>query len=65
MDLLGVMNMSVEQIWKVSCGEVKLRGMSPDTLAWHYSFRASLFHITHDFYDHDLMPLHKNFSSRH
>jgi len=28
-----------------------------DTLAWHYPFRASLFHITHHFYDNGLMPL--------
>ena len=36
-------------------------GICPQTpLAWHYPFLASLFHITHDFYDYDLMPSSKN-----
>jgi len=30
-------------------------------LAWQYPFQASLFHIAHDSYDYDLMPLLKNF----
>jgi len=33
MDLLGVMEMSIERTWKVSAGEMKLCGMLPDTLA--------------------------------
>jgi len=66
MDLLGVLDMSVERTWKVSSGEMKLRSTPPDTLGWHYyPFRASLFHIVHGFYDYDLMPLLKNFYSRH
>jgi len=65
MGLLSVMDMSVERTWKVSSGKVKLRGMFPDTLAWHYLFRASLFHITHDIYDYDMMPLLKHFCSLH
>jgi len=65
MDLLGVMDMSVERTRKISFGEVKLSGIPQDTLVCHYPFRASLFHIAHDFYDYDLMPLLKNFCSRH
>ena len=50
---------------RVSSEEVKLRSMPQDTLAWHCLFRASLLHTAHDFYDYDLMPLLKNFWSRH
>jgi len=34
-------------------------GVAPDTLAWHYPFRTSLFRITPDFYDYALMPSSK------
>jgi len=55
MDLLGVMDISVERTWKVSSGEVKLRGMAQDT-SLALPFPALIFHITHDFCDYDLMP---------
>jgi len=59
MDLFDVMDISVERTWKVSSPEVKLRGIPPETLAWHCPFRASRFHITHDFYNFDLMAILK------
>ena len=63
MDLLGVTEMSVERTWKVSAGEVK-----PGRCHRHPSLasplRVLLFHITHDFYQYDLMFL-KNFCTRH
>jgi len=53
MDLLGVTEMSMERTWKVFAGEVKLGGMPPDTPRLALLLRASLFHITHDFYHND------------
>jgi len=38
MDLLGVMDMSVERTRKVSSGEVKLKGMLPDAPSLAISF---------------------------
>jgi len=61
MDLLGVMEMSMERTWKVSAGEVKHGGMVSDTLKLVLHLPASLFHITHDFYHYDLITLLKNF----
>jgi len=59
MDLLGVTEMSVQRTWKVSAGELKLGDVSQTTLAWHCSCRVSLFHITHDFCNYELVPLFK------
>jgi len=59
--------MFVERTWKVTAAEVKL-GDTPQTpRARHCRFRTSLFHITHDFYDYDLMPCGatEQHSSRH
>jgi len=59
MDLFDVMDISVERTWKVSSAEVKLRGIPPETLTLYCPFRASRFHITHDFYNFDLMAILK------
>jgi len=60
--LLGVTEMSLKRIWKVSAGEVKLGGMPTDIHRLALLLRASLFHITHDF---TIMTLFKNFCTRH
>jgi len=44
-----------------TAGEVKLRVCPQTPLACHYPFQDSLVHITHDFYDYDLMTFLKNF----
>jgi len=43
MDLLGVMDMSMERTWKVSAGEVKLGACLQTSLDWHYSFVPRTF----------------------
>jgi len=54
MDLLGVTEMSVEWTCKVSAGEVKLRGMTPETP----SMALSISDIAlSDFYDYYLLPI--------
>jgi len=64
MDLLGVTEMSVPRTWKVSAVEIKPGVCRQTLLAWHYPFRVSLFHITQDFDDYELMPLFKTFCTR-
>jgi len=64
MDLLGETEMSMVRTWKVSAGEMKLGGMSPDTPRLALPLRVSLFYITHDFYHYDSMTLLKNFCTR-
>ena len=43
MDLLGVTEISMQHTWKVSVGDMKLEGMPPETLGWHYPFRSRSF----------------------
>ena len=45
--------MSMERIWKVFAGEVKLGGVPPDTPRLALLLWASLFHITHGFYHYN------------
>jgi len=56
MDLLGVTEISVEQRWKASAGEVKPKGKPRETSSLALSFSDLALS---DFYDHYLMPSSK------
>jgi len=51
--------MSVERRWKVSAGEVTVKGMPQTPPDWHYPIRVSLIHIAHHFLDYDFVSLFK------